>query len=446
MNIFVRRLTTALLISLIVLPAALAQKKFQYPATKKVDHKDTYHGVEVADPYRWLETDVRESKDVESWINAENKVTFDYLQGLPYRSAIKKRLTDMWNFRKFGVPTKEGGRYYYVENNGLQNQYVLYVQDSLADAPRVLIDPNTWSKDGTVALAGKHFSDDGRYLAYGVAEAGSDWNTWRVIEIDTGRVLPDEIKWAKFSSAAWTKDGEGFFYGRYPEPEKGAAFQSLNKNMKIYYHRLGTPQSEDKVVFFRPEQPEWGYEPEVTDDGRYLVLTFWKGTDAKYQVHVKDLEDPYSMPAPLIEDFENEYSFIANNGPVFYFKTDLNAPRRRVIAIDLRNPERSAWKEVIPQSESLLDDVDLIGNNFVAEYLKDARSEVKIYTAEGKHVRDVDFGQIGTAKGFAGTRTDPETFYSFESFATPPTIYRYDVATGDKKVIFRSNVAMKPED
>ncbi|HVR43592.1 MAG TPA: prolyl oligopeptidase family serine peptidase [Thermoanaerobaculia bacterium] len=430
----------------LLLSPAFAQPRLQTPETRRIGHVEVIHGVEVADPYRWLEGDVRVAAEVQRWIEAQNRVTFRYLASLPSREAIEKRLTALWNYEKITTPVKAGGRYHFKKNAGLQNQYVLWVQDSLVEEPRVLLDPNGWSKDGTIALADTTFSDDGRWLAYAVAEAGSDWVTWRVMEVATGKLLPDELRWVKFSGVSWTRDGKGFFYSRYPEPEEGRAYQSLNRNMKVYYHRVGTPQSDDVLVYHRPEQPDWGYTTKVTDDGRYLILTFWKGTDAKYQVHVKDLEDPYGMPAPLIDTFDREYSFIGNDGPKFYFLTDLDAPLRRVISIDLDDPAPSAWTTVIPQAESMLEDVDYVGNLFIAQYLEDARSEVKIYTNEGKHVRDVELGQIGRASGFGGRRTDTETFYSFSSFTTPPSIYRYDVATGDRKLIHRSTVDFDPDD
>ena len=423
---------------------AFAQK-LQYPQTRKVDQKDVYHGTEVADPYRWLETDVRESDEVRAWVDAENKVTFSYLESLPYRTALKERLTKLWNYERQSLPFKKGGRYYFQKNNGLQNQSVLYVQDSLVHEPRVLIDPNTWSKDGTVALSGYSFSDDGRYMAYGVAEAGSDWVTYKVMEIDSGKVLPDEIKWTKFSVTSWTNDGDGFFYSRYPAPEKGATFQSLNKNMKLYYHRVGDMQSEDALVYERPEQPDWSINGEVSEDGRYLIINLHVGTDDRNQVLYKDLRDGYSAPVTLIGNFENEYTFVGNRGDLFYFKTDVDAPRGRLVAIDLKNPQRANWKEIIPQSPNVITGINFVGNLFTAEYLKDARSEVRIFTPEGKHVRDVELGTIGTASGFSGRRTDSETFYSFTSFTTPPSIYRYDVATGEKKLMFQPNVAFNPD-
>jgi prolyl oligopeptidase len=424
----------------------VADSKLQYPQTKKGDQKDIYFGTAVADPYRWLETDVRESKDVQNWVDQENKVTFGYLESLPYREAIKRRLTDIWNYEKYGTPVKVGKRYVFQKNDGLQNQFVVYVEDSLAGPARVLLDPNTWSKDGTVALSEYSWSEDGKYIAYGVAEAGSDWVNWHVIDVDTGKVLPDELKWTKFSNSAWTKDGKGFFYSRYPQPEPGAQFQSLNKNMKMYYHRVGTPQSDDPLVYYRPDQPDWSYASTVTDDGRYLIITVAKGTDARYQILVKDLNDPYAMPVYLVDNFDNEYSVLGNDGPVLYFKTDLDAPRRRIIAIDLRKPERANWREVIPQSDSLLDGASYIGGHLVTESLRDAQSQVKVFTPDGKFVRDVPLGTIGTARGFDGRQDDPETFYSFTSFTVPTNVYRYNVVTGEKSLLFQPKVKFNPDE
>jgi len=433
------------IIAVFALQSALLASSIQYPQTKKVEQVDDYHGTKVADPYRWLEDDVRTSKDVADWVTAENKVTFDYLGAIPERDAIKTRLTKLWNYEKMGVPFKHGGRYFFSRNDGLQNQSVLYTMNSLSETPRVLIDPNTWSKDGTVALQGFVVSDDGKYAAYSVAEAGSDWINWHVLDIDSGKILPDEIKWSKFSGASWTKDGKGFFYSRYPEPT-GDKFHSLNRNQTLYYHRLGTPQSDDVVVYARPDQPEWSINGDVTEDGRYLVITMSKGTAEKYQVVVKDLGEPYAMAQTLVDDWNNEYAYIGNDGPVMYFKTDLDAPRHRVIAIDLRNPKRDAWKEIVPQSDATLVGADYTGHHLIGEYLRDAKSEVKIFGTDGKLVRTVDLGGIGTAAGFNGRADDPETFYQFASFATPPTIYRYNVETGEKTQYFRAKVAINPDD
>ncbi|MEK6261416.1 MAG: prolyl oligopeptidase family serine peptidase [Planctomycetota bacterium] len=415
-----------------------------YSPTKKIDHVDELHGVKVPDPYRWLEDDVRESKDVAGWVAAKNKETFAYLASIPQREAIKTRLTELWNYEKYGAPFKAGRRYFYVKNDGLQNQSVLYKQDALNAEPSVLIDPNAWSKDGTVALGATSFSDDGRYVAYSVADAGSDWNTWRIIEVETGRLLADELKWVKFSGATWTMDSKGFFYGRYDEPPAGAAFQKTNLNQKVFYHRVGTAQSEDVLVYKRPDEPTWGFGLKVSEDGRYLVISIWKGTDDKYRVLYKDLTEPYGMPVDLIENFDHEYSFVGNDGTTFYFVTDLEAPRKRIVAIDVGKP--AAVREVIPQAVETLINADLVGNQFVLTYLKDAKTQVKLHSLDGKFVREVAFPGIGTATGFGGKRTDIETFYSFSSFATPPSIFRFDLLTGDSTLLRQAKVKFNPDD
>jgi len=318
--------------------------------------------------------------------------------------------------------------------------------DSLQAKARVLIDPNKWSPDGTVALAGTAFSDDGKYVAYRVAEAGSDWATWRVMEISSGRVLDDELKWVKFGGASWTTDSKGFFYSRYPRPQKDAEFQQLNLNHKLYYHRIGTPQTDDVAVYCRPDHPDWSFWGEVTEDGRYLVITTGVGTDDKFRIAVKDLAEPYGMPVELIDNFEHEYSFVGNDGAVLFFQTDLDAPRKRLIAIDLRRPQPENFREIIPQAKATLLRVGLVGNLFVASYLRDVKPQVKMFTVDGRFVREVEFPTIGAASGFGGRRTDTETFYSFSSFATPPTIYRYDMISGQSELLRRAKVKFEPDD
>ncbi len=317
--------TSLLIAAVILLTAAAPPRSIHYPESRRVDHVDTDHGTAVPDPYRWLETDVRESTEVAAWVEAQNEITFGYLRDIPERARIEERLTELWNYERYGTPFKAGPRYCFSRNDGLQNQSVVYIAESLAAEPRVLFDPNAWSADGTVALGGMSFSDDGRYAAYSVAEAGSDWQTWRVRDVESGEDLADEIRWVKFSGAAWTLDGRGFFYSRYEEPS-GAGHQTVNKFQKLYYHRLGTPQSDDALVYHRPDQPEWGFGSTVSEDGRYLVITIWKGTGDQVRVMYKDLTEPYGMPVDLIDHFENLYSFIGNDGPVFYFTTDLDAP------------------------------------------------------------------------------------------------------------------------
>jgi prolyl oligopeptidase len=438
--------SSALLLAVCLIPAAArGQVPLRYPETRTVDHVDTYHGAKVADPYRWLEQDVRKSDDVKSWVAAENAVTFGYLNGLPERDAIRRRLTELWNYEKYSVPFKAGGKYFFSKNDGLQNQAIVYTMDRLRGEPRKLLDPNTWSSDGTVALSGIIPTDDGRYLAYGVAEAGSDWQHWKVVEVASGKDLPDEIKWIKYGRVTWTKDGKGFFYGRYPEPRPGEQFRGLTFNMSIYYHPLGVPQNEDILVYKRPDHPDWGFSTEVTEDGRYLILTVHKGTDARFRVTYRDLSRPLEMPIDLVEDFDNEYSFIANDGPVFYFKTDYQAPRGRILAIDLRKPERTNWKEIVAQSNDSLRTVNMVANMFVADYLQDAKSLIKVFAPDGSLVRKLDLPGIGAASGFAGKRTDTETFYSFSSFATPPTIFHYDLISAKSDVYRKPNVKFDPD-
>ena len=427
-------------------PLAVGQEhRIEYPQTQRVDHVDVYHGTEVADPYRWLETDVRESEEVAEWVAAQNRITFAYLESIPQREAIRERLTELWDYTRFSSPFKKGGRYYYLKNDGLQNQSVLYVTQSIDEEARVLIDPNQWSEDGTEALAGSAFSENGRFVAYGVAEAGSDWNTWHVMEIDSGEILEDTIRWIKYSDAAWTNDNKGFFYSRYDEPKQGEAYQALNLNQKLCYHRLGTPQSEDSIVYRRPDHPEWNFYGEVTDDGRFLVITVAKGTDDKYRILVKDLAQRGSKPVEIVDNFLNEYTLVGNDGPVLFFKTDLEAPRRRLIAIDLRRPERDQWREIIPQAEGTLISADLIADRFVMSYLRDVRPEVKIFSMDGSLTGDVEFPAIGSVSGFRGKRSDTETFYSYSSFATPPSIYHYDVKTGQSTLFRRAKVKFDPD-
>lgn len=441
-----RPLCCASLLAWAAAPAGAGEApEIRYPETRKVKHVDVYHGIEVPDPYRWLETDVRESDEVRAWVEAQNEVTFRFLESIPEREALRERLTELWNYEKYSAPFKEGGRYFFLKNDGLQDQSVLYTQRTFLEEPRVLLDPNEWSEDGTVALAGLSVSPDGRHAAFARAEAGSDWQLWRVVEIDSGELLPDEIRWTKFTEAAWTRDGEGFFYARYPEPEEGEKHVAVAQDQKIYYHRLGTPQDEDVLVYERPHQPDMGFGLEVTEDGRYLVISAAKGTSGNL-VLVDDLAEPYGMPVTLLGDLEHDYRFVANDGPVFYFVTDRGAPLRRLIAVDLRRTAAEHWREVVPEGEQTLEGANLVGNLFVARYLEDAKTRVRLFSLEGEPVRDVELPGIGTAFGFGGHRDDTETFYSFSSFATPPSIYRYDLVSGESTAIRQAEVDFDPDD
>ena len=408
-----------------------------YPKAKTVDQVDDYHGVKVKDPYRWLED--ADSADTKAWVGEENKLTFSYLDQIPYRGAIRDRLLKLWNYERFTEPEQEGGRYFYEHNNGLQNQNVLLVAESLHAEPRLLLDPNTLSSDGTVALSGTAITDDGKLLAYGTAASGSDWMEWHVRDVGTGKDLPDLIKWVKFSGASWTKDGKGFFYSRYDEP-KGTALRDTNYFQKLYYHKVGTDQSEDKLMYERPDNKEMLFGGSVTDDGRYLIITVRQGTSPKNRLYYRDLTKPDADVVKLLDDFDARYGFVDNDGPVFWIDTDLDAPRGKLIAIDTGHPERANWKTLVPEGKDKLQGVGIIDNRFLLSYLKDARSDVRVYDLNGKFVRNVDLPGIGTAAGFGGKRKDKETFYAFTSFTSPTTIYRYEPAAGTSSVFRQPKV------
>ncbi len=424
--------------------AKVMTQKFVYPEAAKGNQVDDYHGTKVVDPYRWLENP--DSAESRAWIEAQNKLTFGFLEQIPARAQIKERLTKLWNYEKYGVPFKEGGKYFFTKNDGLQNQSVLYVADTAQDKGHVLLDPNTLSNDGTVALAGYAISRDGKHLAYGLAASGSDWNEWKVRDIVTGKDTSDHLKWVKFSGAAWSKDGKGFFYSRYDEPNEKTKLEDANYFQKLYYHELATPQSADKLVYERKDQKEWGFSGDVSEDGQYLVISSWQGTDQRNRFFYKDLSAPDGKVVELIGALEAAYSFIGNDGAVFYFRTDLNAPRGRVIAIDVTKPAKANWRELIPQTIETLEGVSLLGNNFIASYLKDAQAQIKVFDLTGKRIREIQLPGIGTASGFGGKRTDSETFYAFTSFTTPTTIYRYDMKKDLSEIQRQPQVTFKPSD
>jgi prolyl oligopeptidase len=416
-----------------------------YPETRRGDVKDDYHGTKVADPYRWLEDP--DSPESRTWIEAQNRVTESYLAQIPRREKIRERLTELWNYERYGLPWSEGDNYFYTHNNGLQNQSVLMAADTdvfrSGGKPRVLLDPNALSKDGTVSLTGSRVSDDGKYLAYGLASGGSDWSEWFVREVASGRNLTDHLKWVKFSGASWTKDGRGFFYSRYDEPAEGEKLTGANYFQKVFYHKLGTPQSEDKLVYDRKDHKDWGFSAAVTDDGQYLVISVWQGTRRENQVFYQSLNGKAPGEAETVElltGFDADYNFVGNDGSRFYFLTDNSAPRRRLIAIDVERPAREHWQELVAQTDDILERASLVGDQFFAVYLKDASSRVKVFDVTGKHLRDVELPGIGSASGFGGDRDDTETFYGFSSYTAPMTIYRYDLASGESTVWRRPKI------
>ncbi len=408
----------------------------QYPSAHKSGVVDDYHGTPVPDPYRWLEDP--DAPDTRAWIEAENRITESYLAQIPQRDAIRRRLTQLWNYPKYGAPFHKAGRYFFFKNDGLQNQSVLYKQASLVADAEVLLDPNVLSQDGTVALSTLALSEDGRLLAYGTSASGSDWEEFHVRDIATARDRADHLRWIKFSGAAWTHDGRGFFYSRYPETAD-KALTSVNRFQKVYYHRLGTAQAQDVLVYERPDQPDWGFGAAVTDDGRYVVMNVWLGTDRRNRVHYLDLRSAThprvtGAVTRLLDDFDAGYGFIGNDGPVFYFLTDLDAPKKRVIAIDTRQPERARWREIIPQGEDVLEGVQIIHDVFVAHYMHDAHSRLRLFALDGRFLKDVALPTLGAVASISGERKDDAMFYAFTSFLYPTTIFRYDFTQGTSSV------------
>ncbi|MCZ6816247.1 MAG: prolyl oligopeptidase family serine peptidase [Planctomycetota bacterium] len=437
---FARLLAVALVFAF---AGSVLAQPLEYPNTKKVNQIDEFHGVKVEDPYRWLED--LDSPATKAWVEAQNKVTFGYLEKIPARERLKSRLTELWDYAKFGIPLREGKRYFFKKNDGLQNQSVLYMMDSLESSPRAVLDPNTFSDDGTRALNTYAVSRNGKFIAYGISDGGSDWQTYRVRDIETGKDTDDVVEWVKFSTASWSGNSKGFFYSRYDAPT-GDKLEQANYFQKLYYHRLGTPQAADTLIYERPDEKDWGFGGDVTDDGRLLIITVWKGTERKYRIYYKDLTQPDSPVVKLLDDFDAEYAFIDNDGPVLWFRTDLDAPRGRVIAVDTRPYAPTKIREVIREGKETLRGVDLVNDTFVCSYLKDAKTLIRLFNFQGKQVGDVTLPGIGTARGFAGKRREKETFYSFQSYSRPPTIYRYDMATG-KSTIFRQPKAnFSPDD
>lgn len=411
-----------------------------YPTTRKADQIDDYHGIKVADPYRWLEDP--NSEETKAWVQAQNQVTFGYLQDIPAREQLKQRLTQLWDFAKYSTPFKQGNRYFYFKNDGLQNQSVLYVLDNLDDQPEVLIDPNTLSEDGTVALSGIALSEDGNLMAYGLSTSGSDWQDWKVRDINTKQDLDDHLKWIKFSGASWTHDHKGFFYSRYNEPNENTKLEDANYYQKLFYHRLGTPQSEDILIYERPDQKEWGFSGSVTEDGKYLIISVWRGSEPKNLIFYKDLTQPDAPVVELISEFEAEYGFIDYQDHQFWLQTDLDAPKGKVISFDINSKTPT---EIIPEIEDTLQGINVLNHQFIAFYLKDAHTQIKILNLDGSFVREVELPGIGSAGGFGGKRHETETFYAYTSFTTPTTIYRYDMVTGESRLYRQPEVDFNPE-
>ena len=446
-SIRVRSALTALLTMGIALPASTAvpTDAISYPDTRREDIVETRFGETVADPYRWLENDVRADSEVSAWVEAENKVTDKYLASLGNRDAIRTRLKTLWNYERYSVPRKRGGRYFYTYNSGLQNQPVLLVRDGLGGKERRLLDPNRWAKDGATALDDWRPSNNGDLLLYAIQDGGSDWRTLRILDVVSGKTLDDEIKWVKFSTLAWDGDGKGFYYSRFPEPKQRNTYQQLNLNHQVYYHRIGTPQSADRLLYASPRQAELNHSVETTQDGRYALVTSSAGTDERHEVTLFDLAEADPKPRKLISGFRNEWALAGSLGSKLYFRTDLAAPRQRVVVLDVsqRHPKPA---EIIPQSADTLVGVSLVGSRMILAYLGDAKTEALLYELDGRLVGPISLPDIGTGAGFGGRVGDAETFFSFSSYAMPGTIYRLNTATRTMEPFIQPKLAFDPAD
>jgi prolyl oligopeptidase len=426
--------------------ALAAQTPLTYPPTRKAEVVDDFFGTKVADPYRWLEDD--NSPETRAWVEAQNKVAFAYLDQIPQRATIRERITKLWDFEKYSAPFKRGRRYFYSYNTGLQNQSVIYVTEDPKAKGRMLLDANTLSKDGTVALSGISLTEDGRLMAYSISVAGSDWQTWKVRDVATGKDLPDEIQWSKASGASWLKDGSGFFYSRYEAPREGGALTGVNHNHQLCFHKVGTHQAEDALIYQRPDQPEWYLGGTVTDDGRWLIISCGKGTNPESSLYLQDLSKPGSPVEPFLDKMDAAYSIVDNEGDCFFVSTSKDAPRNRLVAIRKGQADAATWIEIIPQAKGkdVLESVSLVGGRFIATWMRDAHSAIEFYDLKGKKTGALALPTLGTAGGFSGRREDTETFYTFTSFTYPGSIYRLDLKTGKSQVFRSPKVAFKPAD
>ena len=401
-----------------------------YPATRRLDLVETHFGIPVADPYRWLENDIRRDDEVKQWVAAENAATGRYLEMLPGREQLRRRLTELFGSERYGTPRKAGTRYFYTYNSGLQNQSPLYVREGLHGEQRQLLDPNALSPDGTVALAEWRPSADGRLLVYAVQEGGSDWRTLHVLDVATGQRLEDRIRWVKFSDLAWNGKGTGFFYSRFDPPQQPGVAQPAVQGQQLWFHAIGTPQSADRLVYATPDRPSLQHNAQVTADGRWLLIRSSAGTDARRELTLIPLFKEQLRPARLVRGTDHEWQFAGNVGDQLYFRTTLGAPNGRVVLLDARHPHDPVV-EIVPQREEALAGASLVGNRIVLAYVGSSGAVAELADLAGHPMGDVPLPAVGTAAGFGGTAGDPETFFSFSSFATPPTIYRYDVDTGE---------------
>jgi len=411
--------------------------QLSYPPTRTDDVVTDYHGNQVPDPYRWLED--ADSGETAAWVDAQNELTFGYLQGIPARDEYRERLTELWDYERTGVPVRKAGRLFFSRNDGLQPQSVLYVQDDGAE-PRILLDPNTLSDDGTVALGGWSVSRDGRWLAWSISDGGSDWRTWRIRDVDSGEDLADEVRWSKFSGATWDDQGNGFWYSRYEAPEDGEELQGQNHNQKLYYHRRGTGQDQDSLVYERPDHPDWGFAASLSDEGRYLIITVWRGTSPKVALFFKDQFDRSNIIRELLPDFDAAYVCLGHHDGEFILRTDLDAPRGRIVAVNLNQPGADHWRTIVPQDVDVLESATMLGSKLVLVYLRDVANAVRLFGLDGDPRGEIPLPGLGSVGGFTGRPDDMETWYSFDSYLSPGIIYHHNLVTGESHIFRQPEV------
>ncbi len=407
--------------------------KIDYPKPKKVDSASVFFGTKVADPYRWMENE--SDSDLVAWIDAQNNITNKFLKNISFKQKIYNRLEEIYNYEKKSSLYKKGGKYFFYKNDGLQNQSVLYVQKDIKSEPRVLLDPNKLSDDGTVALSSTGVSKNGKYLAYAIARSGSDWNEINVMDIETGQKLSDNIKWVKFSGIAWYKNG--FFYSRYEQPKKGEELSSANKNHKVYYHKIGTSQNNDSLIYKDPKVPSHGFNAEVSDNEKYLIISEWEGTSGNI-LYFKDLTKPNSDFVKINDNFDYDYSFIDNLNGKLIVLTNYKAPNYKIIAINPEKPTQKNWQDFIPESENVLQNINISKENIVVEYIEDVKSILKIYDFNGKYIKNIELPGIGSVSSISANREDNFIFYKFSSYINPGTIYKYSFKSDKNEIFYKT--------